>query len=29
MVTMRYSAKDAQETRQEMVTFFKDQLKKN
>ena len=29
MVTMRYSAKDAQETRQEMVVFFKDQLKKN
>lgn len=29
MVTMRYSAKDAHETRQEMVAFFKDQLKKN
>lgn len=29
MVTMRYSAKDALETRQEMVNFFKDQLKKN
>jgi dienelactone hydrolase len=26
MVTMRYSAKDALETRQEMVDFFKHQL---
>lgn len=29
MVTMRYSAKDALETRQEMVDFFKHQLKAN
>jgi dienelactone hydrolase len=29
MVNMRYSAKDALETRQEMVDFFKAQLAKN